>query len=159
MYCVNCKKAKAVIHYAEVIDGQIKKLDLCEKCALEKGIGTNLSFSMADLLGGMTDAVIPEKGVFCKNCSMTLDEFRKCGRLGCSKCYDYFHDTLIKMIEQIHRATVHKGKIPDNLNKGEFNKENILALEKDLQKAIKDEDYEKAAFLRDEIKRIRTKLK
>ena len=160
MDCIICKKHKAVIHYAEIVDGTIKKLDLCEQCAVEKGLGTQLSFSMGDLLGGMTESPSPRKAAqICKRCEMSLDEFRKAGRLGCSDCYDTFGESLINMFEQIHRSTKHKGKIPSHLQSEYYKKENITHMEQEMKDAVKHEDFEKAAFLRDEIHKTKQSLK
>jgi protein arginine kinase activator len=159
MLCALCKKNNAVIHYAEVVDGKIKKLDLCEKCAVEKGLGTQLSFSMGDMLGGMTENFVAQKGALsCETCGMTVEEFRKVGRLGCSECYETFRESLDSMFEQIHRSTKHKGKIPTHLHTEHYKKENILQMEKELKEAIKNEDFEKAAYLRDEIKKTKKAL-
>ena len=54
MLCDICKKNKAVIHYAEVINNKVKKLNLCEKCAVAKGVGGQPPFSIGELLGGLT---------------------------------------------------------------------------------------------------------
>jgi len=159
MLCENCKKKEAVIHYTEVVDGQMKKIDLCEQCSIEKGIGHNSSFSIGDFVGGITDPFVSEHGVHCSSCGMSLEEFRAGGRLGCSVCYESFYDYLIKMIEQIHRSVTHKGKVPKRSVIKQSKKEDSKKLEQELKEAIKVEDFEKAAFLRDEIKMIKAKLK
>ncbi|EKD27585.1 MAG: UvrB/UvrC protein [uncultured bacterium] len=163
MKCIVCEEKEAVIHYAEVINGQIKKLDLCEDCAIKKGLGTQLSFSMGDMLGAMSETTekdVSEKSVSvsCSKCSMTIEEFRKVGRLGCDKCYEAFEETLNSMLEQIHRSTHHKGKIPGHMISEDCKKENLIKLEQELQVAIESENFEKAAFLRDEIRKIKQNI-
>ena len=156
MLCCVCKQREAVVHYAEIVEGAIQKQDLCEHCAVEKGLGSTLNFSMGDMLAGITDHNTLEKGtIVCPQCNMTLEEFRKCGRFGCDKCYESFSETLMPMLEQIHRSTKHKGKVPVSLHDESFKRENIATLEKELKEAIESEDFEKAAYLRDELKRMK----
>lgn len=156
MLCCVCKQKEAVVHYAEIVDGAIQKQDLCEQCAVEKGLGSSLTFSMGDMLAGITDQNTLEKGAtVCPQCNMTLEEFRKCGRFGCDKCYELFSETLTPMLEQIHRSTKHKGKVPVSLHDESYKRENIATLEKELKEAIETEDFEKAAYLRDELKRMK----
>ena len=156
MLCCVCKQKEAVVHYAEIVEGAIQKLDLCEQCAIEKGLAGQITFSMGDMLGGMTDKGGMESlGVVCSNCSMTIDEFRKIGRLGCEKCYDAFSDSLWPMLEQIHRSVKHKGKMPPSETADVDKEEKRVQLEKELKEAITSEDFEKAAYIRDEIKRLK----
>jgi protein arginine kinase activator len=161
MLCVECKKNEAVVHYAEVVDSKITKLDLCDKCASEKGLWGQSSFSMGDLLGGFAEKT-PEGtlSLSCSECKMTLEDFRKRGRLGCDHCYEVFKESLLPMIEQIHRSTQHRGKVPshhkttdvyevqENLEK----KKKCRRLEDAMRKAIENEDFEKAAMFRDKLK-------
>jgi len=155
--CVQCKKNEAVVHYAEVVDAKITKLDLCEKCAGKKGLWGQSGFSMGDLLGGFTEKAtegIPS--LVCPECRMTLEDFRKCGRLGCDQCYEVFKESLLPMIEQIHRSTQHYGKVSvHHLQESPEKKKIVRRLEEAMKKAIKNEDFEKAATFRDELKHAR----
>ena len=134
MLCVVCKKDEAVVHYAEVIEGQIKKLDLCEKCAADKGVGMQVSFSMGDLLGGISETLDKQSSsATCPGCSLSLKEFRKGGRLGCPQCYEAFEDSLLPMIEQIHRSSQHKGKISSRFYKKVETKKRIKKIEQEFR--------------------------
>lgn len=156
MVCNVCKQKEAIVHYAEIVEGVIQKLDLCEQCALDKGIGNQLSFSMSDMISGITEKNENEKaGIVCSQCSMKIEEFRKSGKLGCDKCYETFSDTILPMLEQIHRSNKHKGKIPSTHPEVQYKQDNISSLEKELRDAIAAEDFEKAAYLRDEIKKAK----
>jgi protein arginine kinase activator len=181
--CAVCKKKDAVVHYAEVIEGVIKKIDLCEQCALEKGIETPSPFTMGDLVGAITE----RSEETCAQCGMTFDDFRKSGRLGCDLCYDTFQESLLSIIEQIHRSTQHKGKVPSGFHEtekkippkkpkvtpdeiipakeivapqpqadsAEVIKKKIQSLEQELKNVIASENFEKAALLRDELKKLK----
>lgn len=93
----------------------------------------------------------------CPNCGIDFEYFRKNGRLGCDRCYEYFNKDLIPLIQKIHNSVTHVGKSP-SMEADESNK--ILHLSKlrsSLAEAIENEDYEKAAILRDKIKEIEEK--
>lgn len=156
MKCISCDQ-EAVVHYAEVIDGEIKKLDLCEDCAVKKGFGVEPSISIGDLLGGLTEKSIKSKSSLkCPFCELTFEAFKKEGRLGCDECYVTFNDSLIPMIEQIHKSTQHHGKVPLPCLDDSQRRIQVSQMEVELQKAIEQEDFEKAAFLRDEIKNLKS---
>ncbi len=60
MQCCVCKQNEATVHLTEVVDDKVQKLDLCEKCASEKGVDDPTSFSLAKMfaenLGKFTDS-------------------------------------------------------------------------------------------------------
>lgn len=157
MKCNTCKKKEAVVHYAEIVNGQMKKMDLCESCAVEKGVGKSVSVSMTDLLTGITDWE-PTKDVkdqeVCPTCKMTYTDFKKTGRLGCSECYKTFSRSLTPLLETIHHSSKHSGKLPVKNKKVGHYFEKIRKLNNELQEAVVNEEFEKAAMLRDEIRRI-----
>ena len=87
---------------------------------------------------------------------MTLDEFRKKGRLGCPQDYEVFRAHLVEVLERVHGAVQHSGRIPgtaaaavSSLGTGR-----IDVLRQELEHAIRAEAYESAARLRDEIRAI-----
>ena len=43
MLCDNCRERDAVIQVTQVTEPPVKQLNLCEKCAAERGIETQLS--------------------------------------------------------------------------------------------------------------------
>ncbi len=157
--CMICKDKDATVHFAEITNGQIKKMHLCEECAAQKGIGVNISFSVADLIAGLSpDTPAVDETLRCAGCGLELAEFRNSGRLGCSRCYESFSDMLMHIIESVHKNTVHTGKLPPNveLQQEEENaKERIHAFQGQLQQAIEKEDFERAAKLRDTIKKLK----
>ena len=102
---------------------------------------------------------------------MTYDDFAHTGKFGCAKCYDVFTNKIDPILKNIHASNRHigrKGKIAkpvldkEIIKKEEVNKETkqdnkvskIDKLKEDLKQAIKEERYEDAAHIRDEIKKI-----
>lgn len=161
MLCDICKKNKALVHYTEVVNDKVKKLNLCEECAVNKGIGIEPPFSIGELLGGLTlpafEPSLAEKQMTCSGCGMTFAEFKEMGRLGCYQCYDAFNKSLIPVISNIHKSTKHVGKIPGTAKEAMGTVVRLRELERKLQEAVKREEFELAAKLRDEIKRLEKK--
>lgn len=157
MNCNVCQKKEAVVHYAEIVNGEMKKMDLCEACAVDKGVGNNVSLSMTDLLTGITDWE-PSKEVteaeICNSCQMTYADFKKTGRLGCKDCYNAFNRSLTPLLDNIHHSTTHVGKSPVKKRETDIDIERIKKLTSDLHEAVKGEEFEKAAMIRDEIKKL-----
>lgn len=162
MLCDNCKKKNAVIHYAEVINNKVKKLNLCEECAVAKGIGGQQPFSIGELLGGLTPSGfvsdVTEKAA-CAFCGMSFSKFKETGRLGCSQCYETFHKSLIPLLGSIHKSSRHVGKVPGKAEKVMDNVVKMRDLERKLRTAVENEEYEQAAKLRDKIRVLEKKTK
>jgi protein arginine kinase activator len=90
----------------------------------------------------------------CKNCGATYSEFKKYGLLGCSECYESFSPTINPVIKRVQGNVEHTGKIPKKMGKEIMEKRRLSKLKEDLQKAIANEEYEKAAEIRDAIKSL-----
>ena len=112
------------------------------------------------------------KSLKCDQCGYTFDDIVNTGRLGCGNCYDVFEERLDPILKRIQGANRHVGRIgkisdkvdvnkkseKSNANKKETKKETekeneIEKLQEDLKKAIKEERYEDAAKIRDEIQK------
>jgi protein-arginine kinase activator protein McsA len=94
----------------------------------------------------------PEPVAPCPACGLTFADFRASGRLGCHQDYEHFKKQLLPLLEKIHGATQHTGKIPLRLGQRVEKQKVLTALRKDLNAAIQREEYERAAELRDKIK-------
>jgi len=94
------------------------------------------------------------KTLTCPDCGMTLTELRRRGRLGCPKDYEVFREYLDELLERMHGATEHVGRVP-GLAEGELERvRKISDLKHELGQAINEEAYERAARLRDELKTL-----
>ena len=90
----------------------------------------------------------------CPQCGITFFEFRNQGRLGCAHDYVFFEAELDPLISNIHGATQHVGKRPKHGDVGIEKHSDLVRLRKELDKAIKREDYELASKLRDQIRTV-----
>jgi len=93
---------------------------------------------------------VPLKTKTCEECGFAIEDLLKSSKLGCPNCYKCFKKELIPLIKVIHRATKHKGKKPKNVDK----ETKLKSLKLELEKAIKEENYELAGELKDKIKNL-----
>ncbi len=118
------------------------------------------------------------KTLKCNRCGSTFENIAETGKLGCGNCYEVFQERLDPIIRRMQGANQHVGrigKVIDNkIEQKMENKETTLKqensqhqkpedktqnsrlqkLQEELKQAIKEEKYEEAAKLRDEIKKM-----
>ncbi|HUJ71142.1 MAG TPA: UvrB/UvrC motif-containing protein [Verrucomicrobiae bacterium] len=162
MQCDICKKAEATVHLTQIVEGKMLKVDLCESCAKEKGVQEAAGFSLADLLGDFAtggESKIESPGVQCPVCGFTQADFKKTGRLGCSACWETFEAGLASLLKAMHKGDHHVGKVPTKAMHTLALNGKIQELTEQLDKAVREEKYEDAAQIRDEIRELEIKLK
>lgn len=91
----------------------------------------------------------------CPNCGMTLAEFKQRGRFGCANDYEAFAPHIDTLLERIHDVAPprHKGRAPQG-GDGDGHLDQVRELgrlKQALDSAVKAENYEEAARLRDRI--------
>ena len=169
MLCQSCKKNQATTHIKNIVNGELTEKHLCSECAAKQGYSNvfenmfDIGSFMSGFMGEPSFALATEK--HCPNCGITFSQITKSGRVGCSKCYDVFYDRLLPSIKRIHGNTFHTGKRLRNpqLESGESSKSEVKTSSKselellsdELQKAIKSQEFEKAAQLRDKINALK----
>ena len=157
MQCDVCQQKEATVFLTQIVGGKMQKVNLCEACSKEKGVNDPTGFALADLLLGMGAAQDIERspsGVSCPVCGFTQADFKKTGRLGCSACYDVFGESLEAMLKNMHKGSEHVGQGPGQPDQDPRADAQIRELQSSLERAVADEEYEKAADLRDQIRRI-----
>lgn len=158
MKCDLCEK-NAVVFLTQIVEGQMKKICLCDHCAKNHGVTDPTGFGLADLVlgGGLMRAA--EEGVKgrvkeCPNCGFTLEDLKRVRRMGCSECYRVFRDEIELVVKGMHKGGVHVGKVPTGLVEKQVRHQRIEELKGALAQAVEVENYEKAALLRDEIRQL-----
>ena len=159
MQCCVCKEKPATVHLTQIVGEKMQKLDMCEECAKAKGVNDPTSFAMADLMLGLgasqeLDLSAIGAELKCARCGFSQADFKKSGRLGCPECYRTFAEGLAGLLKTMHKGTRHTGKAPEALRATRENAGLLKTLQTKLARAIKDENYEQAAQLRDEIKQL-----
>lgn len=163
MQCCVCNEKEAKVHLTQIVGDKMQKVDLCEECAKQKGVNDPAGFSLADLLLGLgasqeMEQVAGGGDLKCPHCGFTQADFKKAGRLGCSDCYETFAEGLEGLLKSMHKGIKHVGKAPQSLQQSRDLSEKLKSLQKKLDKAVADEDFETAAVVRDEIKTTKDKL-
>lgn len=165
MLCEKCNKRVATIHLIKLINGEKSEVRLCESCAKEisdislvGSLGSIDEISIPNILGGFFESIDKNKQnkieVICKKCGLTYSQFKASGQLGCAECYQSFSSYLRPMFKRIQGDLEHIGKVPKRSGIKLVEKKKYVNLKKELQKAILEEEYERAAVLRDKIKDI-----
>ncbi|MCO5328268.1 MAG: UvrB/UvrC motif-containing protein, partial [Solirubrobacterales bacterium] len=90
----------------------------------------------------------------CPSCGTSFSDFRASGRLGCPNDYDLFKRGLVPLLEKIHGAVQHTGRIPARVGARIERQRLIAALQRDLSQAVEREEYERAAEVRDKIRSL-----
>ena len=165
MLCENCNENKANVRYTQIVNGVKKEMHLCDECAAKLGIGgMDFNFDMPfsgffeDLLNDydVMPTIAMPKPVLCDKCGLSFDEFVEDGKFGCDNCYTVFENKIDPILKRLHGSSKYVGR------KATLNEENnimheqskIESLKRELKQKIKEEKYEEAAKLRDEIKRL-----
>lgn len=174
MTCQECNQRPATLHFTKIINGEKTEVHFCEKCAQEKGemfmFTGGSGFTFNNLLAGLLNidstfqqpsqsAFRQEEVLQCEGCSMTFPQFVKLGRFGCAQCYDTFKDQLKPVLRRLHSGNwVHNGKIPKRIGGGIHLRKKIEELKSELRDSISNEEFEKAAEIRDEIRSLEKEL-
>ena len=89
----------------------------------------------------------------CQFCGSSFEEIAKSGKVGCAHCYEEFYEELLPSIQRIHGRTNHTGKLARSAGTEVKVKNEIAKCKAELEQAIKTQEFEKAAELRDKIKK------
>lgn len=155
--CQYCEKP-ATIHLTQIVNNQVHKIDLCEDCSFKHNVTDPEAFSLADFLiqpdGSEASANVPGS---CSTCGFKPAEFKKTGRFGCPDCYETFREMIEPMLSNMHKDVVHRGKVPEKALERVGIQRQVDDMEQQLQVAIREENYEEAARLRDALQALRDK--
>lgn len=166
MKCQKCGSNNANTHIKTVINGEFKEYSLCSECASKMGytnVFGDMESDFSNFLGSFFGNVLPARtqATRCEFCGSTYSDIAKTGNVGCTHCYEIFADELYPSIRRIHGNTTHCGKhskLADekkaNEQKQDSKQEKIKNLREQLDKAIKEQNFEYAAQLRDKIKEM-----
>ncbi len=174
MLCQDCNQNESTVHLTQIVNNKKLVLNLCKDCAEKRGFHSpfeHMPFPLAELVTGMVGSkAAPSKGgrkstkvKKCPSCGMTFEDFGKSGRLGCGQCYRTFHLEMTDLLRKIHGSPRHRGKgvAAETVRvKSESNrpiKEGVreeTRLREELRKAIENEEFEKAASIRDQIRSL-----
>ncbi len=167
MLCQVCKERSATIHLTEINNGQRSENHLCQQCARQQGLSIKSKIPLDELMNTLLSSqqekasqqgkpsIAGDTEHACPNCGMTLGRFAQTPLLGCSHDYTEFQSELLPLIEQSHNGQSHHcGKVPTRVCEHDRNEIQRNKLRRQLDQAVKNEDYEAAAKLRDQIQAL-----
>jgi len=162
MLCQICGKNPATVHFTEITNGKMTELHVCERCAEEKGLHADAAKHKFDISEKFTELINSAMTtddervghVQCPRCGLLYSAFKETGRLGCAECYSSFQFQLRPLLRRIHGDTRHKGKTPARDGERVSIARQVQRLYDELQRAVAREEFERAAEVRDEIKRL-----
>jgi protein arginine kinase activator len=178
MICDNCGKNEVEVLLKQVVNNEVRYLNLCRACAEEMGFipsaipSITISFSISEDAPKQRRArKIQSKkreaidSISCPSCGIKFASFRENGLLGCPSCYEAFRFPLGAFLQKTQGAESHwvgtSGMFKDigllskeitaeakAVQNDKFD-ENTARLRLELDEAVAREDYERAAQLRD----------
>ncbi|MDZ7266031.1 MAG: UvrB/UvrC motif-containing protein [candidate division KSB1 bacterium] len=164
MTCQSCHNAKATVRLRQIVNGKQSEIYLCQACAQQQGL-PDAAVNLPDFFGKVVNSILgqaPAKGSHrksrgkntlhgrCLQCGLTRAEFDAGGLLGCAACYTAFEPLLKVLLRNIHGRNRHTGRRP-RPHKPPAGK-NVAALRQELERAIGEQKFERAAELRDAIR-------
>ena len=154
--CQQCGQP-ATVHVTNIVSGQKREMHLCQACSEKQQIlknqELNLSVILQTMIGQHVGATSDELArLTCPACGIKYMEFKAEGRLGCPRDYQVFQKALEPLLQRIHRAMRHVGKIPPHATRNAAVQSELMDLRQKLREAIDVEAYEEAARVRDLIR-------
>lgn len=159
--CESCGTQPAPVRFTEIDAGRVTKKSLCRACAQKRGLlddGPKPVVVLQEMLSAGASRKGAGRGtesdLACPGCGLTLAAFRQQGRLGCARCYTTFHATLTPLLRRLHGAARHTGKSPRADARVTELRRRVEMLRSELDRAVRGEEYEHAARLRDELRAV-----
>jgi protein arginine kinase activator len=173
MICELCNKQTATVHVTEIghasPQATVLQKHMCEACArtlelpsVPVVIGKNapeIPPEIVKLLRQSAQKARADGSLACPQCGMSLAEFRSKGRFGCPKDYEVFRAHIEPLLLRVHNARSHRGRMPGMDEVSRQRLQQLSDLRSKLETAIREEAYESAARLRDEIQELETSRK
>lgn len=163
MICDMCRSNEAVIYVEQTSRLGIKKINLCQQCAVTCGISPE-SHKIERQIGSLFKQIRQlkrekalENDSACPVCGQLRSEFWTSGKLGCPECYEIFKPEINKYFSKRKITARYTGSMPRRLSNFRSVLTDRAVIREKLEEAVKSEDYEKAAFYRDYLHAIEKK--
>jgi protein arginine kinase activator len=167
MRCQQCHERQAVVFLTQIAGDQEIHLQLCERCAAEKGVenaaglGKTPVGTFLALMGKSMEPAASLPGMApsgaCPTCGATMNDFRESGRLGCGDCYRVFEAPLRDLLRRLHGSSRHIGKryhSPGGESGTSDADREAIRIRDQLERAVQAENFELAAELRDRLRQL-----
>lgn len=167
MKCQSCGKKEATVKYVENINGKKQEMHLCIDCANKLGFAdfSDMFSPIFSTIPSFFEDLTLKEEEKCPSCGYTFENYADTGLFGCPDCYEIFSDRLDEIFLKLHGKNRHpklvsKKSSIENISEKKIKKDDeIIELKKQLSILVKNEEYEKAAIIRDKIKEIEKNVK
>lgn len=160
MLCENCRENEVNFKYTEIINGKKREISLCDKCAKKLGLkSSDFDNDFENLFElELAKNFLPSIGKTSIGNMIKDDYFESFNNIGVlNKLFSNLYQQNEKINCNKGLSEQEKQDVLNDISKA-TNKANKVnkkqQLQNELEKAIKEERYEDAAKLRDEIKKI-----
>lgn len=158
MVCDLCHKNEAIFFVEQTSNNEKVKLKFCADCVKERGFSTdpeNISKAITSIFSEIFGAKKINE-LLCPVCGARRSNIKR-GLVGCPECYEIFKDDIIDYMKRKNIYGEYLGLMPKRISNFRSALTDRIVVQKKLEKAIQDEDYEKAAFYRDYLHAIENK--
>lgn len=164
--CQACGHRPAMVEFIQISGDDRREMALCRECALSIGMRSQveafqrlsqLLMQQQQATGHVSDEMRAALATQCGHCKLVFEEFVKTGLLGCPGCYESFGDLLKPVLRRMHGVTRQQGDKDESAAPppaADAERSSREQLEIELNLALMEEDYERAAALRDKLKKL-----
>lgn len=159
MLCDLCHQREATFFVEQTSKTGKRKLHFCVECVKERGFSTDpkdISKALNSLFAEYFEGT-KANDLVCPVCGQKLSKILLTGLVGCPECYEIFKDKIIDYLKKNNVYGEYTGSMPKRLASFRSPLTDRIEVQKKLEKAIENEDYEKAAFYRDYLHAIENK--
>lgn len=162
MKCDICHEKEAIVFIRQVSGSSVNELHLCTGCAQERGFSADeakIEMSLSNLLSGLVDTSLGQssKNRACTVCGQLVKDIIDSKRAGCPECYVQFKKEIAAQLRVDGIEGEYTGTFPRQLAYFKSALTDRMMLQSKLEKAISEEDYEKAAVYRDRLRVLEKK--
>jgi protein arginine kinase activator len=144
----------AIYHDVRIVNNIHSTTHLCAEHALEAGVNLG-PIDLSIILNVKNESSESSSTRSCPDCGMTILQYKKSSLLGCPTCYVTFKEELLPIIHAVqNNNSQHVGRAPSQMSVGLNRHLQIRRLLKKLESAVRQEEYEQAASLRDELREL-----
>lgn len=165
MICNKCSSNRATIHIIDIKPEGIRDLHVCEECAKKRGFIPEISSNIDELLRMIgeeqvlgepnSENNVEDDSPKCPQCAFSAKDISRSSKFGCEEDVALFRNEIKPVLMKIHNATKHTGRSASFCSDNSRKQQALQAFENQLADALKSEDYELAARLRDKIKGLK----
>lgn len=172
--CDMCGERPANVFLTQVQGNQVIKTKLCEECATRRAHehGADPNLTLEEIVSGLVKGVgaaltaaareedheqedSESSAPRCPNCGLTYAAIVERGLFGCAQCYETFAESIPGLLKETQQGNAeHRGRAPAGVGERLRRIHRLKEMQRQLEEAVRREQYELAAKLRDEIRDV-----